>query len=122
MILGLGNDIVEIHRINDALKKNPRFLTRVFTGNEQEYLVSRKMKTESIAGGFAAKEAVSKAIGTGFRDFSMKDIEVLRDENGRPYVILHENALKTADQKGIKKIHVSISHCRTYAFAVATAE
>ena len=122
MILGLGNDIVEIHRIKDALEKNPRFLSRVFTKDEQEYFVSRKMKTESIAGGFAAKEAVSKALGTGFRDFSMRDIEISRDKNGRPYVILHENALKIAGQKGIKRIHVSISHCRTYAFAVAAAE
>lgn len=122
MILGLGNDIVEIHRISDALKKNPKFLSRVFTKNEQDYFISKKMKTDSIAGGFAAKEAVSKAIGTGFRDFSMKDIEVLRDESGRPYVILHEKAAWAANQRGMKEIRVSISHCRTYAFAVATAE
>ena len=122
MILGLGNDIVEIHRIKSALEKNPRFLSRVFTTKEQEYFVSRKMKIESIAGGFAAKEAVSKAIGTGFRDFSMKDIEVLRDLNGKPFVMLHENALKAANQKGIKEFHISISHSREFAFAVAAAE
>lgn len=122
MILGLGNDIVEIHRIKDALERNPRFLSRIFTKTEQEYFDSRKMKTDTIAGGFAAKEAVSKAIGTGFRGFSMKDIEVRRDENGRPFVILHENALKTANGKGIKEIHITISHCSEYAYAVAIAE
>lgn len=122
MILGLGNDIIEIHRIKDALEKNPRFLSRVFTEKETEYFLSRKMKIESIAGGFAAKEAVSKALGTGFRDFSMKDIEVLRDRQGKPFAILHKNALKTARQKGIKEIHISITHSREFAFAVAAVQ
>ncbi len=121
MILGLGNDIIEIHRIKNAIEKNSRFLLRVFTEKELQYFISKKMKIESIAGGFAAKEAAAKAIGTGFRDFSMKDIEVLRDEKGKPFVILYENALLLANLRDIKKIHISISHCESYASAVAIA-
>ena len=74
-ILDIGVDIVEIDRIKDAINKNERFLHRLFTDNEIKYFESKGFKTETIAGNFAAKEAISKSIGMGIRDFTFKDID-----------------------------------------------
>ena len=73
-ILGIGIDIVEIKRIEDALNKNKRFLDKLFTKEEIKYFESRNFKIETIAGNFAAKEAISKAMGTGIRNFNFIDI------------------------------------------------
>lgn len=121
MIIGVGVDIIEIARIEEAAK-NVNFMERVFTGNEIEYLKSRKMRPEYIAGRFAAKEAVSKALGTGFREFPIKDIEIDRNSLGKPMVILKGKAKQIAQRHGKYKIHLSISHDKTKAVAYVIIE
>ncbi|NLI89249.1 MAG: holo-ACP synthase [Epulopiscium sp.] len=122
MIAGVGNDIIEIHRIEKAVSKNDRFILRNFTKREQDYFRRRNNSYETIAGNFAAKEAVSKALGTGFKGFDLVDVEVIRDEEGAPLVCLHGKAREISKEKNIGKIWVSISHCKEYASAVAIAE
>ena len=121
MILGIGTDMIEIERIERAAAKET-FLEKYFTPQERVLFAQRHGRTETIAGNFAAKEAVAKALGTGFSGFSSKEIEILRDERRCPYVILHGGALERGDMLGVQKIHVSISHCQTYATAIAVAE
>lgn len=118
MIVGIGTDIIETARIERALKRG-RFVKRLYTDIEMDYLKNKN--AESFAGYFAAKEAVVKALGTGFSGFQFKDIEVYK-ERGAPLVRLYGNALIISQNKGIKSIHLSISHCKEYATAVAVAE
>ena len=122
MIIGIGTDIIEIQRIEKVIQKTPRFYKTVFTQEERAYYEAGHKKVESLAGAFAAKEAVSKALGTGFREFSPCDIEVVRNELGRPGVRLLGGAQEIAQQLGIKQIHLSISHCQTYAVAYVIIE
>ena len=86
MILGIGTDIIEIERINRAINNTPMFLEKIFTKRELEELNRSTLRVESVAGNFAVKEAVSKAVGTGMRGFTFTDIEVFRDELGKPIV------------------------------------
>lgn len=113
--IGIGNDIIEINRIEKAIKKE-NFITRVFTENEIKLFEIKGSRSEFFAGRFAAKEAISKALGTGFRDFSLTDIEILNDHLGKPYVIF-KNAIEYFNKKYF--IDISISHCKEYAMAVA---
>lgn len=121
MIFGTGIDIIEIKRIEKAVFKRIKFLNKCFTSKELEYFNSKKNNYESIAGYFCAKEAVAKALGTGFHNFKLIDIEVLKDEYNKPFVVLHNNAKIIADQHGIDHIHLSISHSKEYAVANAIA-
>lgn len=121
MIKGIGNDIIEIERIKKAISK-PNFLNKYFTLNEVDMFKKRNNRVETIAGNFTVKEAVSKVLGTGFNGFGLKDIEVLRNKKGQPYVILYNNADVMAKSLGIDKILVSISHCKLYAYAIAIGE
>lgn len=121
-IKGTGIDIAEISRINNAVMKRPSFINRVFTVLEISYFNSRGNNPCHIAGNFAAKEAVLKALGTGLRDMDWKDIEIARDSLGKPSVMLYGGARIIADNKGIKYIHISISHGVDYAVAQAIAE
>ena len=126
MIIGTGVDIVRIDRFENMLEKT-RFMKRVFSVREQEYLANKG--TQSMAGLFAAKEAVAKALGTGFCGFFPCDIEILHDKNGKPFVELHSVAQATANSLTNKKddptgspsysIHISISHNQTDAIAFA---
>ena len=118
-ILDIGIDIVEIDRIAMAGKKNERFLKRIFTENEIALFKSNGYKPHSIAGNFAAKEAISKALGTGIRGYNFKDIEVLRNEVGKPIVKTYNNLNKICIDYNVLEIKVSISHCREYAVANA---
>jgi holo-[acyl-carrier protein] synthase len=118
-ILDIGIDIIEIERIKEAINKNPKFLNKIFTDDEVKYFESRGFKPESIAGNFAAKEAISKAIGTGIRDFNFKDIEVLRNELGKPIVKTYNNLQQICIDYNVLEIKVSISHCKEYAVANA---
>ena len=120
MIIGIGTDIIEIDRIEKAINRNNGFLDKVFTTREIEMFKERNMRAEVIAGNFAAKEAVSKALGTGFRGFSLVDIEILRDQLGKPIVYLSDNMKKIINAK--HKINVSISHNRTSAIAFVVLE
>jgi len=118
-ILDIGIDIIEIERIKEAINNNPRFLNKIFTDDEIKYFESKGFKPESIAGNFAAKEAVSKAIGRGIRDFNFKDIEVLRNELGKPIVKTYNNLQQICIDYNVLEIKVSISHCKQYAVANA---
>lgn len=118
-ILDIGIDIVEIERIEEALNKNKRFLDKLFTKEEINYFESKNFKSETIAGNFSAKEAISKALGTGIRNFNFKDIEVLRDINGKPIVKTYNNLSKICIDYNVLEIKVSISHSKNYAVANA---
>lgn len=118
MIAGVGTDLIEIDRIRKACEKKA-FLNRIYTAEE------RRQAGENIsrlAGSFAVKEAVSKVLGTGFRTFFPADIEVLRDELGKPYVNLYGGAKKRADELGLIRIEVSISNTKEHAMAFAVGE
>lgn len=121
-ILGTGIDIIEIKRIKDALARNSNLLNRIFTEGEIAYFILRKYNPCHIAGNFAAKEAVLKALGTGLHNMDWKDIEVSRDSLGKPQVTLHGNAEVLASETGIKNICISISHSRKFAVAQAIAQ
>lgn len=121
LIKGIGTDIIEIERIEKAIR-NRSFLYKIFNENELLDLNGNNLKVNSLAGKFSAKEAVSKALGTGIRGFSLKDIEILKDNMGKPYAILKNNAEKLAYSFGNYNIHVSISHSRGNAVAVAILE
>ena len=122
LIIGVGTDIVEIRRIKNAMVTNSRFLEKIFTATELEYLKSRNLRAEYVAGRFAAKEAVAKALGTGFRGFDFKDIEIDRTTLGKPIVILKGKAKLIAKKEGQYNIHLSISHGEDSAIAYAIWE
>jgi len=112
MIIGTGIDITELNRIKEILDSKPKFVQRVLTKNEQVQLESLKgnRRVEFLAGRFAAKEAYSKAKGTGIgKSLSFLDIEVMNDERGKPHIhsITYPN----------EKVHLSISHSDEYAVA-----
>lgn len=111
MIIGIGTDIIEVDRIKKAVEKK-NFLNKIYTKREVEAFGK---SYQSLAANYAVKEAVSKALGTGFRSFFPIDIEVLRDELGKPYVTLYNNAKKMSEEQKISNIHVSISHTQEYA-------
>jgi len=121
MIKGIGVDIIEIERVEKAVNRSPRFIQRIFTEEEIHYFEMKNMKIESIAGNFAAKEAVMKTLGTGLRGFQWTDIEIVRNEFGKPEVRLYNEALRIAESQDIKQIMISISHCKTYAVANGVA-
>lgn len=118
MIIGIGVDLIEIDRVERAYQK-VTFQNKYFTQKEIEFIGTDYKKA---AGNFAVKEAVAKMFGTGFRGFSPIDIEVLRDEQGKPYVNLHARAQELADKREIKKVHVSISNVKEYANAFVVGE
>lgn len=115
MIIGIGTDIIEIDRVKRLMGKKA-FFSRFFTETERKYLSNKK--PESTAGYFCAKEAVVKALGTGFSGFKWTDVEILKIDSV-PGVALHGMALNIANSKGVTNIKLSISHCRTYAVATA---
>jgi|BioPla2DNA2_1021312.scaffolds.fasta_scaffold12450_5 holo-[acyl-carrier protein] synthase len=118
LITGVGIDLIEVDRISKACEKEG-FLRRCFTENEIK-LIDRKW--QRAAGNFAVKEAVVKMFGTGFRGISFKEIEVLRDELGKPYVKLYDKAAELAEKLGITNIHVSITNTKNYANAFVIGE
>ena len=116
-IIGIGTDIIEIERIKKAGEKNPRFLDRILTENEKNYCFEEGSRYQSAAARFAGKEAVVKALGTGFSSCSFLDIEILNNNLGKPEVSLSKMALKVFQDKGGKEIHISLSHSRDLASA-----
>src|SRR5438034_1841314 len=121
-ILGHGIDIVETQRIKHLLDAHgQRFLDRCFTEPEQEYCArNQKRYYEHLAGRFAAKEAVLKVLGTGWRGgIAWIDIEVIKDVSGQPQILLTGECLRIATELGIARWHVSISHIETHATASA---
>jgi len=122
MIYGIGTDIVEIRRIKEILENNPKFIERVFGKNEIEYLKRRNLRPEYVAGRFAAKEAVAKAMGTGFSGFEIKDIEIESTALGKPIAVLKGKAKLLIQKYGEYKIHLSISHGMDSAVAYVILE
>lgn len=119
MIVGIGNDIIEIERIEKAISKEG-FKNKIYTQRELENIKKRGNRAETYAGVFSAKEAISKAIGTGVREFSLTDLEILNDDLGKPYVVVSEKLDKIIkSKKKDYQIEISISHSKKYATAMA---
>ncbi|MFW6107602.1 MAG: holo-ACP synthase [bacterium] len=123
-IVGTGIDIVEVARIEGVLERHgDRFLRRVYTEREIEYANSGGAPAEHLAGRFAVKEAVFKALGTGWAGrIHWRDVEIRSRPTGEPEVRLSGGARRRADEEGIRRIHVSISHTGAHAVAHAIAE
>jgi len=124
MILGTGVDIVNVARIKESVERNgERFLGKLFLPAEREYCLGRAREYEHLAARFAAKEAFLKALGTGAsQEAGFREIEVTRDERGRPGIRLHGRAAAFATEKGVLWIHLSIAHEREFAIAQVILE
>lgn len=118
MIAGVGIDLIEIERVRKACEREA-FLNRIYAEAERALIVERPVMASD---NFAVKEAVVKALGTGFTGCRPCDIEVLRRENGAPYVVLHGGAKQLADARQIAAWHISISNTKTQSVAIAIAE
>ncbi len=123
-VLGVGVDIVETQRIEHSLERfGERFLHRVFTEGEIAYCQSMKFPARHFAARFAAKEAVSKAFGTGIgKAMGWRDIDIHRQESGQPFVVLEGSAKAFAAELGVAVVWVSLSHTDHYAAATAVIE
>ncbi|WP_165171820.1 holo-ACP synthase [Adlercreutzia sp. ZJ242] len=120
--VGLGVDIVEIERVRRILARTPSFAHRVFSEAEQAYCDGKADPAVHYATRFAAKEAVVKALGTGFAEgVGVRDIEVRRTSKGRPYVVLTGRAREVAREQGVREIPLSLSFTHTEAVACAMA-
>jgi holo-[acyl-carrier protein] synthase len=121
--LAHGVDLVECSRIEDLVQRHgDRFMDRVFTPAEQQYARAARNSTERLAGRFAAKEAILKLIGTGWRGkIAWTDIEVVNDAWGRPCVHLSGEVSRIAAGQGIKEVCLSITHTAQHAMASAVA-
>lgn len=119
-ILGIGIDLIELARIADSLEKfGDRFLQRIYLPGEIEYSKGHVDPAPFLAARFAAKEAASKAFGTGIgKKLGWRDIEVRKHEGGEPYVVLHEKGEAMARERGITRTMISLTHTRTHAAAV----
>ncbi|MHC4462322.1 MAG: holo-ACP synthase [Planctomycetota bacterium] len=122
-IVAHGIDLVDCPRIEEMIKRHgKRFVNRVFTAAEQAYAEANKNRIEKLAGRFAAKEAILKLMGTGWRGkIAWTDIEVINNSSGQPEVTLDGEVEKIADKLGIKHISVSITHTANFAIASAVA-
>ena len=122
-IVAHGIDLVDFPRIGEMAERHGgRFLDRVFTTAEQKYADSNKNRIEKLAGRFAAKEAVLKLIGTGWRGkIAWTDIEIINNSTGQPEVTLTGEVKKIADKLGIRHISLSITHTANFAIASAVA-
>jgi holo-[acyl-carrier protein] synthase len=124
MILGIGIDIVEVARIRSSHERfGERFLERILRPEEIQYCLLHRDPGPYLAARFAAKEAVSKAFGTGIgRHLGWKDIEIQRRESGEPILILHGPGLELINSRGPAKVHISLSHTLAHATAMAVLE
>jgi holo-[acyl-carrier protein] synthase len=124
MILGTGIDIIEVARIASSYEKfGERFVNRILLPDEIAYCLSHKNPAPFLAARFAAKEAISKAFGTGLgASLGWRDMEIRKNESGEPFVILHGKGKILFEARGAKKLHVSLSHTQNYAAATAVLE
>ncbi len=121
-IKGTGIDLIRIQRVTRAYRRRPeRFLQRIFTEKEIAFLNAKKAPFPSMAALFAAKEAISKALGCGIGRAGWREMEILPGEEGKPVVILKGGALAWAEKQGIRGVVVSLSHDAPYALAQAIA-
>jgi len=118
-MLSVGVDLIETDRIARALERwGDRFLQYVYTSAELDYC---RWHVPELAARFAAKEAVSKALGTGLRGIRWREMEILPDSRGKPIVRLHGRAKRRADALGLDEFAISLSHSRRYAIAFVVA-
>lgn len=119
MIFGIGIDIIEIERIKQSVEKfNDRFLNKIYTETELEYCLSKKNKFQHLAARFAAKEAIAKALATGWaKGFRWKDIEIFNEASGMPNVKLHGNLKSFLDPD--KSLKITMSHSENYVTCFA---
>ena len=124
MILGTGIDIIEVARIAASYEKfGERFLNRILLPGEIAYCLSHKMPGPFLAARFAAKEAISKAFGTGIgAALGWQDMEIRRKESGEPFVVLHGKGEQLFASRGAKRLLVSLSHTANYAATTAILE
>lgn len=124
MILGIGIDIVEVARIRSSYERfGKRFVERILLSGEIDYCLSHRDPGPFLAVRFAAKEAVSKAFGTGIgRHLGWHDIEVLRRESGEPFILLHEKGKLLLEFRRGGNLHISLSHTSEHATAMAVLE
>ena len=124
MILGTGIDIIEVARIAASYEKfGERFANRILLPAEIAYALSHRRPAPFLAARFAAKEAISKAFGTGIgAHLGWQDMEIRRKESGEPYVVLHAKGQELFTARGAKKLHISLSHTENYAAATAILE
>jgi holo-[acyl-carrier protein] synthase len=124
MILGVGIDIIEVRRIEASHQKfGGRFLERILHPGEISYCLSHRSPGPFLAARFAAKEAISKAFGTGIgAQLGWHDLEVGRRESGEPFVILHERGQTLLKARNARAILISLSHTREHATAIAVME
>jgi len=123
MIIGIGNDIMSVTDIKESIKCSNRFLQRVFCLAEQEYCDRQPNKFQHFAGCFAVKEAVMKALGTGWNNgIQWNHIELTHYPSGKPDILMHYQAKKQSEILNVKRIYVSISHTEQYAAAIAVLE
>ena len=124
MILGVGIDIIEVARIASSYEKfGDRFVNRILLPDEITYCRSHKHPAPFLAARFAAKEAISKAFGTGIgAALSWQDMEIRRKETGEPFVILHDRGKELFASRAAKQLLISLSHTQTYAAATAILE
>lgn len=123
MILGIGTDIIELARMERSLSKGEEFKRLVFSTEEISYCDSQGNSGASYSGRFAAKEALLKALGTGWvGEMKLYDIVVLNDNKGKPYFDLRGEVKSEAEDIGAVNIHLSISHSENYATAVVIIE
>jgi holo-[acyl-carrier protein] synthase len=125
MVLGLGTDLMETRRVQESIDRyGDRFLERIFTAGEIAYCMRKKKNAaESFAARFAAKEAGAKALGTGIsRGVSWKEIEVTREMGQRPMLHFRGRAGELAKALGVRRVHLTLSHSRKLAIAVALVE
>ncbi len=123
MILGVGTDIVRIARIKRLLEKYPEFAKKVFTAGEIAYCGSRAHPEQSYAVRFAAKEALMKALGTGWSGkVSWLDIEIVKEGEGRPEIAVHNAMTTILASLGADTVHVSLAHEKEYATAFVVLE
>ncbi len=122
-VKGVGTDIIECERIDRMIKRHSdHFVQRVYTEHEIRYCTDRKNADQHFAGRWAAKEAVLKALGTGWiSGIAWTDVEVGHAEGGRPIILLHGGAAKVAREQGIRDVQISITHCKSHAVAFALA-
>lgn len=124
MIFGIGTDIIEVARMEKHLENNDALMKKLYTEAEQKYCNKGKVtKYQCFAARFSAKEAFFKALGTGYRyGMAFHEIEVLNDELGKPYIVMHGKVKEYFKEQKIKSIHLSISHVKEMANAFVVLE
>ncbi|MDR2714102.1 MAG: holo-ACP synthase [Coriobacteriales bacterium] len=120
-LAGLGVDIIEIDRMERAIERTPRIVQRIFSDEERAYAQAKAHPATHFALFFAAKEAVLKALGTGFSGMRFTDVEVVHDRHGKPLAVLHGHAQEVADNQGVVEVQLSLSYTHQVGVASAVA-